>query len=67
MPSLRTLGQLLHQAVGQVNGERHQAIGLVAGEADHHALVAGSGGATSVGGLGGAVAAGLQRGADAGV
>ena len=58
-------GQALHQAVGQVNGQRHQAVGLVAGEPDHHSLVASAGRAARIG-LG-AVVAGLQRGADAGV
>ena len=52
--------------MGEVNGEGHEAVGLVAGEADHHALVAGAGGAAGVG-SGGAVGAGFQRGADAGV
>ena len=51
-------GQPLHQPVGQVNGEGHQAVGLVAGEADHHALVAGAGGPARVGG-GGAISCGL--------
>jgi len=30
----------LHQPVRKINGQRHQRLGLVAGEAEHHALVA---------------------------
>ena len=59
-------GQPLHQAVRQVNGDGHQAVGFVAGEAHHHTLVAGAGGAAGVGGAG-AIGAMLQGGADAGV
>src|SRR5262249_52811922 len=33
-------GQLARQVVRQVDGHRHQHVGLVAGEAEHHALVA---------------------------
>ena len=37
------LGQALGQLVGQADGQRHQFGGLVAGKAEHHALVAGAG------------------------
>jgi len=32
----------LHQAMGQVDGQGHQGAGFLAGEAEHHALVAGA-------------------------
>ena len=35
-------GQLLQQHVRQVDGEGHVVLGLLAGEAEHHALVAGA-------------------------
>src|SRR5262249_49377556 len=37
-------GVILDQAVGQVDRQRHQGVGFVAGEAEHHALVAGAAG-----------------------
>src|SRR5699024_4699646 len=37
------LGQAFGQFVGQADGQRHQFGGLVAGVAEHHALVAGAG------------------------
>ena len=39
---LAHLSQLLSQAVGQLDGQRHQRIGLRAGKTEHHALVAGA-------------------------
>ena len=36
------LGQLNQQEVGEVDGERHVVLGLLAGKAEHHALVAGT-------------------------
>ena len=36
------LGQLQEQHVGEVDGEWHVVLGLLAGEAEHHALVAGT-------------------------
>ena len=62
---LANLGEALHQAVGQVDGQGHQPVGLVAGEPDHHALVARAGGAAGVGS--GAIVASLQRRANAGI
>ena len=43
-PLCAQLGVVLDQAVGQVDRQRHQRAGLVAGEAEHHALVAGAAG-----------------------
>ena len=43
VPFLRTSARRRHQAVGQRDGHRHQLGRLVAGEAEHHALVAGAG------------------------
>ncbi len=39
---LAHLGQPVRQPVGQVDRQRHQRVGLVAGVAEHHALVAGA-------------------------
>ena len=39
---LAHLGQALRQPVGQPDRHRHQVVGLVAGVAEHHALVAGA-------------------------
>ena len=38
------LSVVLDEAVRQVDGERHEAAGFVAGEAEHHALIAGAAG-----------------------
>ena len=43
-PLLAQVGVVLDQAVGQVDRQRHQRVRLVAGEAEHHALVAGPAG-----------------------
>ena len=42
MPGLADLGQALGQAVRQVDRQRHEHVGLVAGVAEHHPLVAGA-------------------------
>src|SRR5262249_55699223 len=42
LPRLAGLRELLPDAVRRVDGEGHVLLGLVAGEAEHHALVAGS-------------------------
>ena len=42
LAGLAQLGVVLDQAVRQVDRQRHQRLGLVAGEAEHHALVAGA-------------------------
>ena len=52
---LAHLGQLTGQAMRQRDGHGHQFLGLVAGIAEHHALVAGTGVVLS------ALAAGFQR------
>ena len=41
LPLCRRLGVVLDEPVGQVDRQRHQGRRLVAGEAEHHALVAG--------------------------
>ena len=43
VPLLRDLGEPLDEPVGEGDGQRHQLGRLVAGEAEHHALVAGAG------------------------
>ncbi len=53
---LADLGQALGHLMGQGNGQRHELRGLVAGVAEHHALVAGA-----VVQLGVAALLGLQR------
>ena len=63
MPSLRTCGQAAAQLVGQHDGQGHQFGRLVAGKADHHALVAGAGGLDLV--LAHLATLGLQRLVDA--
>ena len=42
MPGLADLGEALGQAVGEVDRQRHEHVGLVAGVAEHHPLVAGA-------------------------
>ena len=51
-PFLRMLGVVLDQAMGQVDRQRHQRVRLVAGEAEHHALVAGAAGIHALGDVG---------------
>src|SRR5262249_49938892 len=46
-------GVVLDQAVGQVDGQGHQGVGFLAGEAEHHALVAGPAGVHAGGDVGG--------------
>ncbi len=41
-PGLADLGEALGHAVGQVDRQRHEHVGLVAGVAEHHPLVAGA-------------------------
>jgi len=43
-PLFAHLGVVLHQAVRQVDRQRHQGVGFLAREAEHHALVAGAAG-----------------------
>ena len=40
--ALAHFGQTMGQAVGQIDRQRHEHVGLIAGVAEHHALVAGS-------------------------
>ena len=42
LAALADLGQPARHAVGQRDGQRHQLRRLAAGEAEHHALVAGA-------------------------
>ena len=41
-PGLADLGEALGHAVGDVDRHRHEDVGLVAGVAEHHALIAGT-------------------------
>ncbi len=38
---LADIGQLLHQCMTQVDGQRHVALRLIGGVAEHHTLIAG--------------------------
>src|SRR5262245_52954194 len=40
--ALAYLGEIMHQAVGHLDGKRHQLARLIASVAEHHALIAGS-------------------------
>ena len=41
-PGLADLGQAVGQPVGEPDRQRHEVVGLVAGVAEHHPLVAGA-------------------------
>jgi hypothetical protein len=62
-PGAADLRQLVREPVGEPDRQRHQVVGLVAGVAEHHPLVAGALGVEDV--LTGLAGAGLVGGVDA--
>jgi hypothetical protein len=63
LPSVADRGEAVRELVGQGDRERHELLGLVAGVAEHHALVTGAGDVELV--VIGRIGAGLIRGVDA--
>ena len=42
LAALRSVGVVLDQAMGQIDRQRHERMRFLAGEAEHHALIAGA-------------------------